>query len=1108
MAWEQNSHQSAGRSDRGKPFPSRNLLVPFLLDVRRFLVESLFAYSPLAQLCRLPPRLHGRVDIEDCGRQGTSKQVDHCLYRKMEQGRGEDSKEPMESDPDYETGKNTTFPKLESTLGRTQEVPPSHEGATPPPAVSDVLGSLTRTLHQLFAATGQSRDVELPRYDGSYEAQSFFDNYDAQADLAQLQYTERFRRLPNLLQDDQNNAQPFLRTVTEVQCSATVVSATQLRCQSTPFILQSRPRPVYRATTYPQHERTVLSSPAPFRVNNTLARVTRSPDPLYTKSPAQAVNPSCPMGTSTTPPKQACSDPQDSTTDGLPCRLYCDASTQGIAGILKQVHPDGKIHPTQYCSRALRPHERNYTISELECLAIVESIEKFRIYLFGTKFTVYSDHQALQWLKTIKNPSGRLFRWSLRLSTYEYEIQYLKGTQQHEADLLSRNPFCGFISARTIKKHQPNITDISVAVYVNGLHTIRHKAVNRIIIPETLQHSLMTQVHSEYNHPGISQMARLISTQYYWKGMAKSIQKFVNSCHTCQIIKRPKGNPYGTLGQIPPPQQPFDLISIDTIFGFLKYGHSKTYLHVIVDHLTRYAWACPSKYTSTLTYIQTLKKVLQQGSPKRLLLDRAPAFTSEIFRKFLLSRGIQPLITTSNNPQANGLIERLNATITGKLSIPPELKNHYNPFPDVQKARQLAFSRTQLKHERDKQKYDKGHQAPHFEIGDLVLVNNYKHPDTGKLAPYFTGMPSHRRSNLSQRSKSSRVQHAYRLRETRAQNIRRLREQSARQATLRLSTTEWVHLCHLRTSQVDFFRSFFMGNDDDDDAIQTDRRCQQIQGVRRNIVQGLQRMLHQHNLLVQQFKTALENLPSDAYSVVVNANRTPPGQHPRRYNAPTANEVAVVLAGNQFGSRDIVLRQRDNVLQHVSDTHRFYDALQYPLNIWKGQEGYSFYIPQIDPNTRQPLSSKVSSMDFYGYFIMVRRNSPNVIAQFGQLFHQFLVDMYAKVENERLRYITLHQRNLRAESYIHLRDALSTDANINPNSLGQRIILPSSFVNSPRYLAEYTQDAFCYVRKFERPDLFITFTSNPSWKEISAALLPGQKQLDRHDITARVFGKN
>ncbi|UYV66885.1 hypothetical protein LAZ67_4003230 [Cordylochernes scorpioides] len=68
---------------------------------------------------------------------------------------------------------------------------------------------------------------------------------------------------------------------------------------------------------------------------------------------------------------------------GLPCRLYCDASTQGIAGILKQVHPDGQVHPVQYFSRALRAHERNYTASELECLAIVESVDKFRIYLTG-----------------------------------------------------------------------------------------------------------------------------------------------------------------------------------------------------------------------------------------------------------------------------------------------------------------------------------------------------------------------------------------------------------------------------------------------------------------------------------------------------------------------------------------------------------------------------------------------------------------------------------------------------------------------------------------------------------------------------------------------------
>ncbi|UYV78764.1 hypothetical protein LAZ67_16002677 [Cordylochernes scorpioides] len=480
---------------------------------------------------------------------------------------------------------------------------------------------------------------------------------------------------------------------------------------------------------------------------------------------------------------------------GLSCRLYCDASTQGIAGILKQVHPDGQIHPVQYFSRALRAHERNYTVSELECLAIVESVDKFRIYLTGIKFTIYTDHQALQWLKTIKNPSGRLFRWSLRLSTYNYEIHYIKGSQQYEADLLSRNPFVGFISTDIIKQHQPTASPFNIDT--NGLHTITRKGVTKIIIPETLQHTLMNKVHQEYNHPGISQMTRIITTQYYWKGISKSIEKFVRSCHTCQIIKRPKGKPYGALGQIPPPQQPFDLISIDTIAGFSKYGHSKTYLHVIVDHLTRYAWTFPSKSTSTLTYIQTLKTVLQQGSPKRLLSDRAPAFTSEKFRKFLIMHGIQPLLTTSNNPQANGLIERLNATITGKLRlaylenpkaswtqlvkrvtqtynntphsvtsfpptylmfnvIPPDLRTHLNPYPEIKIAREIANSRTQNKHKKDKETFDKQHRTPHFEENDLVLVKNYRHPDTGESA-YAVPTTKNYTPQLSQFGKVARV---------------------------------------------------------------------------------------------------------------------------------------------------------------------------------------------------------------------------------------------------------------------------------------------------------------------------------------------------------------
>ncbi|UYV79080.1 hypothetical protein LAZ67_17001046 [Cordylochernes scorpioides] len=467
--------------------------------------------------------------------------------------------------------------------------------------------------------------------------------------------------------------------------------------------------------------------------------------------------------------------------EGLPCQVYCDASTLGIAGILKQAHPDGNVYPVQYFSRTLRPHEKNYSISELECLAIVESVEKFRIYLMGRKFTIFSDHHALQWLKTIKNPSGRLFRWSLRLSSYEYEVRYIKGKLQYEADLLSRNPFCGFLDATLIKNHQPPPSkESSLTIDHNGLHTVSRKGVTKIILPKPLIQQLLQTVHTQYNHPGISQMSRIISTQYYWQGMSKDIKQKVKTCPTCQLTKRPVGPTYGELSQPPESKEPFDLLSLDTIAGFAKYGNTKTYLHVVVDHFSRYAWAFPSKSTSTTTYQQVLKRIFQDGFPKRLLTDRAPAFTSPKFRSFLLNRNIHPLLTTSNNPQANGLCERLNATLTGKLRLlhlenpkvawtklvkkvtliynktphsttgfppiylmfgilPPEISNHNTPYPDIDKARKIAHTRTQNKHLQDKNTYDQRHKQPHFEVGDLVLVKLYHHPNTGKLAPYFIG---------------------------------------------------------------------------------------------------------------------------------------------------------------------------------------------------------------------------------------------------------------------------------------------------------------------------------------------------------------------------------
>lgn len=140
---------------------------------------------------------------------------------------------------------------------------------------------------------------------------------------------------------------------------------------------------------------------------------------------------------------------------------------------------------------------------------------------------------------------------------------------------------------------------------------------------------------------------------------------------------------------------------------------------------------------------------------------------------------------------------------------------------------------------------------------------------------------------------------------------------------------------------------YFIG----DENLEVDRRCAVVTNTRREIVSQLQTFLHQHNALVQLFKTALDRMPTDNHKIVIRADKTPSGEHARRFNAPTIDEVAIVIVGDEFQSRDIILHRRDAQLQRVSELHRSYDALQYPLLHWKGDDGYHINIPMVDPQT-------------------------------------------------------------------------------------------------------------------------------------------------------------
>lgn len=244
--------------------------------------------------------------------------------------------------------------------------------------------------------------------------------------------------------------------------------------------------------------------------------------------------------------------------------------------------------------------------------------------------------------------------------------------------------------------------------------------------------------------------------------------------------------------------------------------------------------------------------------------------------------------------------------------------------------------------------------------------------------------------------------------------------------------------------QAQFLQIYFVGEDERE----ARTRCSNFPGVKQALVKNLQDMLHNFNIYVKNFKTTMQSVPNncESFEVVIHADKKPAGSHEGRFNEPTTNEVALVIVGQQFKNRDIVIRSHADKLQHISELHRSYDALQYPLMFCRGEDGYCINLPLRDPYTKQPLLKKtISAACFYAYRIMLRQGEPNHIVRYRSLFSQYLVDMYAKIETERLNYIRNHQKELRAENYIHLRDAISRQET-NAKDLGQVVVLPSSFI--------------------------------------------------------------
>ena len=254
----------------------------------------------------------------------------------------------------------------------------------------------------------------------------------------------------------------------------------------------------------------------------------------------------------------------------------------------------------------------------------------------------------------------------------------------------------------------------------------------------------------------------------------------------------------------------------------------------------------------------------------------------------------------------------------------------------------------------------------------------------------------------------------------------------------------------------------------------------------------------------EERQAAEENRPRSEVKMIMRS-----GNDRRRGNAPVNNEVAAVFVGDDGApptTRDVVVYPRDQPLEKIHITSQLNDPLTYPLLFPHGDLGWNTeMLYNLDNQVlRRNQRDRVSMKEFYQHRIAVRPEF-SALHNAGKLFQQYLVDAYTKIEGERLHWYRTNQATIRADRYRGLYDHLNNQADMHQARVGRVTVLPSTFAGSPRNMHQLYLDAMAIVAVFGKPDLFVTMTCNPKWREITENLLPGQTASDRPDLVSRVF---
>ena len=377
-----------------------------------------------------------------------------------------------------------------------------------------------------------------------------------------------------------------------------------------------------------------------------------------------------------------------------PFVIHTDASHYQLGAVISQ---DGK--PVAFYSRKLNPAQTRYTTTERELLSIVETLKEYRNILLGQQIEVFTDHKNLVY-KTFN--TERVMRWRLIIEEFGPKLTYIKGENNIVADALSRmrlsekdfsaEAFAALMAVDDTPKEFPlsykrlareqaqdNILQGRLRNPKEKDHYKTKKFTHsdysydlvtrdgKIVIPKSMEQEVTEWYHEHLLHPGEKRLELTLRQHFTFIGLGPKVTKVCKACAVCRSLKAQRKK-YGKLPPKEPETIPWHTLCIDLI-GPYDFGkkESAVSLHcmTMIDPAT--GWfeivEIPNKRADFIANILEQTWLTRYPWPTEIRMDRGKEFAGEVAAALKTQFGIQRKLITTQNPQANAIIERIHQVV-------------------------------------------------------------------------------------------------------------------------------------------------------------------------------------------------------------------------------------------------------------------------------------------------------------------------------------------------------------------------------------------------------------------------------------------------------------